>query len=214
MDESKDYNSKEVVLDTTKPQTGSKMNPSASTGFLTVLSSESDDVEKDGGIEIDTENKPDTDDGGEVEVTSGNSVTRIARKYGPAMIFFIAFIFGLVLCCVEVGGSVEISQTLGIAIWIAGLWLTELVPLVVTSFMPLFLFPMFGILSSSQIASAYINNTIFLFIAGMIMALGLERWDLHRRFSYKILSWCGTKPGKIQILCFALVIFCTRISRT
>mmetsp|Transcript_14840 Transcript_14840/g.30283 ORF Transcript_14840/g.30283 Transcript_14840/m.30283 type:complete len:484 (+) Transcript_14840:658-2109(+) len=88
---------------------------------------------------------------------------------------------------------------MAIAIWIASLWLTEIIPLVVTAFLPLLLFPLFGILSSKAVAAAYMDNTIFLFIAGMLMALALERWDLHRRFSFKILSWCGAKPSNLLL---------------
>ena len=118
-------------------------------------------------------------------------------KYTRPAIFSVAFICGLVLCCTDKVGDKTISQTLGIAVWISALWLTELVPLVVTALMPLFLFPMFGIISSKDVAAAYINNTIFLFISGMIMALALERWNLHKRLSFKILSWCGTKPSTL-----------------
>ena len=118
-------------------------------------------------------------------------------KYTRIVVFSIAFIFGLVLCCTDKVGDKMISQTLGISVWISALWLTELVPLVVTALMPLFLFPLFGILSSKDIAAAYINDTVFLFISGMIMALALERWDLHKRLSFKILSWCGTKPSNL-----------------
>lgn len=88
-------------------------------------------------------------------------------KYTRLAVFSVAFIGGLVLCCTDKVGDQNISQTFGIAIWISALWLTELVPLVVTALMPLFLFPMFGILSSGQVASAYVNDTIFLFISGM-----------------------------------------------
>ena len=97
----------------------------------------------------------------------------------------ISFVVGFILCFIEIGDSRKISQTLAIAIWMASLWLTELIPLVVTAFLPLFLFPMFGILSSATVASKYINNTIFLFISGFMAALVLERWALHRRFSLK-----------------------------
>lgn len=133
------------------------------------------------------------------EEDQSDSKTRSTNyvKHVRVMIFTIAFIAGLVLCCIDNIGDNMISQTLGIAIWISALWLTELVPLVVTALMPLFLFPMFGIVSSGDIAAAYINNTIFLFVSGMIMALALERWDLHKRLSFKILSWCGTKPSNL-----------------
>lgn len=111
----------------------------------------------------------------------------------------VAAVLGFIVCFIEIGGDRKINQMMAIAIWIASLWLTELIPLVVTAFMPLFLLPMFGIVSSGSTAASYINNTIFLFVSGMLMALTLERWNLHRRFSFKILSWCGAKPGNLLL---------------
>lgn len=173
--------------------------PFASTAYLTEASSEefgpfsSSDGSSDVESGLGEKQREDEVDSG----TGGSYCATLAAKYTPIVIFSVAFVLGFALCFLEVGGDAKISQTMAIAIWISALWLTELVPLVVTAFMPLFLFPMFGIISSGQISGAYINNTIFLFIAGMIMALTLERWDLHRRFSFKILSWCGASPGSL-----------------
>lgn len=59
------------------------------------------------------------------------------------------------------------------------------------------------------------NNTIFLFFAGMLMALTLERWDLHRRFAFKILSWCGDRPGTILFgMMFATFVLSMFVSNT
>lgn len=106
----------------------------------------------------------------------------------------IGLIVGFVFCFVELGGDRKINQTLSIAIWMATLWLTEIIPLVVTAFMPIVLFPLFGILRSKDVTAQYANDTIFLFISGFLMALTLQRWNLHRRFSLKLLTWCGVRP--------------------
>lgn len=213
IEEQKPFQEDEVVEAIEKHSNGVPFKHVRS-GILTEASSSDDsieysDVEVDAmevGLQIVVDNshkeEADPEEGvkneEEEEVLDTNDddkrMTKVAAKYVPIVVFTIAFILGFVLCFLEVGGDRKISQTMAIAVWVSALWLTELVPLVVTAFMPLFLFPMFGILSSGEIAGAYINNTIFLFIAGMIMALALERWDLHRRFSFKILSWCGTKP--------------------
>jgi sodium-dependent dicarboxylate transporter 2/3/5 len=88
---------------------------------------------------------------------------------------------------------------IAIAIWMAALWVTEFIPLVITSLLPIVLFPLFGILPSAAVTANYANDTTFLFMAGVFMAMALERWDLHRRFSMKILSWFGCKPQSIMI---------------
>ena len=90
-------------------------------------------------------------------------------------------------------------SSLAIAIWMAVLWITEIIPMVITGLLPIVLFPYFGILDSAVVTSKYANNTIFLFISGVFMAMALERWDLHRRFSLKILSWFGCKPQSLLL---------------
>ena len=119
-----------------------------------------------------------------------------SSKSWPIKIAFViaGVLVGFVMCFKTIEDNPHINQTLAIGIWMATLWITEIIPLVVTAFLPLVLFPLFGILSSSDVAAQYINNTIFLFIAGLLIALTLERWNLHRRFSLKVLQNCGTKP--------------------
>eukprot|EP00934_Nitzschia_sp_Nitz4_P007683 Nitzschia sp. Nitz4//scaffold4_size323378//207815//209578//NITZ4_000679-RA/size323378-processed-gene-0.293-mRNA-1//1//CDS//3329553456//7673//frame0 len=109
----------------------------------------------------------------------------------------LSFIVGVVLCFIEMGRDSRINQTLAICIWMAALWLTELIPLVVTAFMPLFLFPAFGILSAAEAATNYSNDIVFLFVSGFMVALTLERWDLHLRFSLKITSYSGGRPSAL-----------------
>ncbi|CAB9499175.1 Sodium-dependent dicarboxylate transporter SdcS [Seminavis robusta] len=111
-----------------------------------------------------------------------------------AFFCIVGMIVGVVFCFYELGDDRKVNQTLAIAIWMATLWLTEAIPLVVTAFLPIVLFPLFGIVSSKAITAQYANNTIFLFISGFLMALTLQRWNLHRRFSLKLLTWCGVRP--------------------
>ena len=148
------------------------------------------------------------DEEGEEEDPEEHAVTSArAGKMIRLSIVVAGLLAGFILCFIEIGGNRMINQTMAIAIWMASFWLTEMIPLVVTAFFPLFLFPMFGILSSSTVASSYVNNTIFLFISGFMMALALERWDIHRRFSLKILSWCGAKPASLLFGMMAATFF-------
>ncbi len=81
------------------------------------------------------------------------------------------------------------------AIW----WVTEAVPLAATSLIPLVFFPLFGLLSGDEIASSYINSIIFLFLGGFMIALSMERWELHKRIALKIINIFGGSPVKIII---------------
>jgi solute carrier family 13 (sodium-dependent dicarboxylate transporter), member 2/3/5 len=76
-------------------------------------------------------------------------------------------------------------------------WITEAVPLAVTSLIPLILFPFFGAVSANQTAQSYINSTIFLFIGGFIIAIAMEKWNLHKRIALKVIKLFGSGPSKI-----------------
>ncbi len=92
-----------------------------------------------------------------------------------------------------------ILPMLGILIWVVGWWITDVIPIGITSLLPIILFPLTGIASSKLIAGFYINEIIFLFMGGFIMALALEKWDVHKRIALKALILFGKSPTKIII---------------
>ncbi|WP_159517123.1 SLC13 family permease [Sunxiuqinia indica] len=91
-------------------------------------------------------------------------------------------------------GFPEVTYTAAIAVLVALWWVTEALPIGVTSLLPILLFPMLGVLDGKAISNSYINYIIFLYIGGFIMALALEKWNLHKRIALKILSLAGSKP--------------------
>src|SRR6056300_1309735 len=94
-------------------------------------------------------------------------------------------------------GNPKVTYTLAIAILMAIWWITEAVPLAVTALLPVVLFPLFGVVDGKTISAMYFNHLIFLFIGGFLMALAMERWDLHRRIAIKVLMFFGISPGRI-----------------
>ncbi len=68
-------------------------------------------------------------------------------------------------------------------------WITEALPLAATALVPLVLFPLLGITSGKDVAGVYMNSTIFLFIGGFVLALSMQRWDLHTRIALRVISW-------------------------
>ncbi len=90
-----------------------------------------------------------------------------------------------------------ITNTLAVAILMAMWWVSEVVPLAITSLLPVALFPLLGIMNGKEVSSTYFNHVIFLFIGGFIIALAIQKWNLHKRIAIKILQFIGVSPAKI-----------------
>ena len=101
----------------------------------------------------------------------------------------------------------QITYTLAIAVLMAIWWITEIVPLAVTALLPVVLFPLFGVMNGKTVSSAYFNHVIFLFIGGFLVALAMQKWDLHKRIALKILMFTGSSPARILLGFMAATAF-------
>ena len=81
----------------------------------------------------------------------------------------------------------------GSATW----WITEAIPIPATSLLPIVLFPLTGALGSKVTTAAYGDDVIFLFMGAFVLALAIERWELHRRIALTIISAIGTNSNRI-----------------
>jgi solute carrier family 13 (sodium-dependent dicarboxylate transporter), member 2/3/5 len=95
--------------------------------------------------------------------------------------------------------SPKVTYTLCIGLLMAVWWITEIVPLAVTSLLPVALFPLFGIMDGKVVSAAYFNDVIFLFMGGFLVALAMQRWNLHRRIALHILRFTGVSPPRILL---------------
>lgn len=108
-----------------------------------------------------------------------------------------------------------VGATLAMAVLMAVWWITEAVPLAVTSLLPVALFPLLGIMDGKDVSATYFNHVIFLFIGGFMVALAMQRWDLHKRIALKILIFTGVSPARILLgFMFATAFLSMWISNT
>jgi len=111
--------------------------------------------------------------------------------FGPLLFVITLLFFRPVDLSAE--GIAILASTLWIAVW----WITEAVPIPVTSLLPLVLFPITNGLEMDLTASSYGDETIFLFMGGFMIALAMEKWNLHRRIATTIISIIGTNMNQI-----------------
>ncbi|XP_053672180.1 protein I'm not dead yet-like [Anopheles nili] len=76
-------------------------------------------------------------------------------------------------------------------------WITEALPLPITSMLPIVLFPMMGILDTNRTCMMYMKDTMLMFIGGIVMALAVEYCNLHKRVALKVISVVGCSQRRL-----------------
>ena len=119
------------------------------------------------------------------------SAKNIGLFLGPLLFLLILFFFnpsGL-----NEPSKAVLASTLWIAIW----WITEALPIAVTALLPIVLFPLTGGMDLSTTSAAYGHKFIFLIMGGFIIAIAIEKWNLHKRIALNIIHFIGTDIQKI-----------------
>jgi sodium-dependent dicarboxylate transporter 2/3/5 len=94
-------------------------------------------------------------------------------------------------------GNLPASRLAAVASLMAIWWVSNALPLFATAILPLVLFPLLGIMSGNDVAPVYFNSTIVLFLGGFMIALTMERWNLHKRIALGIIHAVGGGPPRI-----------------
>lgn len=91
------------------------------------------------------------------------------------------------------------AVTILMGVW----WMTEAIPLAATALIPLVIFPLASVGTIKEVGAPYASATIFLFMGGFLIALSLQRWNLHRCLALYVVKLIGTSPRRL-ILGFML----------
>lgn len=117
---------------------------------------------------------------------------KIGLLLGPTLFSIIQF---LPISLVSEKGDAVIA----VAVWMVIWWITETVNIAVTALLPLILFPLLRVMPIEDVGANYGSPIIFLFFGGFILALALEKVNLHRRIALTIVKLTGTTPEKVVL---------------
>lgn len=116
---------------------------------------------------------------------------KIGLFLGPLLFILIKFFFhpeGL-----DDSANAILASTAWVAVW----WITEAISIPVTALLPIVLFPLSGGISITETTASYGHKYIFLFLGGFILAIAIEKWNLHKRIALNIINLVGTNVTKI-----------------
>jgi len=117
---------------------------------------------------------------------------KIGLLLGPILFFIVV---NLPFFLISEKGDAVIAVALWMVIW----WITETVNIAVTALLPLILFPLLKVMEIDAVGANYGSPIIFLFFGGFILALALEKVNLHKRIALNIVKFTGTTPNKVVL---------------
>jgi solute carrier family 13 (sodium-dependent dicarboxylate transporter), member 2/3/5 len=97
------------------------------------------------------------------------------------------------------GISPDARWVAAIATLMAVWWMTEAVPLAITSLLPIVLVPMLTERTVAETTAPYASSIVFLFLGGFLIAIAMEKWNLHRRIALLTLRRVGAEPKRIVL---------------
>ncbi|CAG7818537.1 unnamed protein product [Allacma fusca] len=112
---------------------------------------------------------------------------------------YFAILWPLALLPIKIiGDSVTANCAYAVAI-LAGFWMTEAIPIPITSLLPMFLYPIMGIQTPDVLAREYLKDSILIFVGGLMIALAFEYCGLHKRIALRVILFTGTSVKMLML---------------
>ncbi|GAA4749807.1 SLC13 family permease [Modestobacter marinus] len=146
--------------------------------------------------EVTDRSRPATGRGGEQADVSDTSVPpgrQWAGRIGGPVAALVVYFLLRQDDALSTAGRTTAAVGVLLAVW----WMTEALPLPATALVPIVAFPLLGVLSVEEATAPYANPNIFLFMGGFMIALAMQKWELHRRIALLTVRAVGTKPPRL-----------------
>jgi sodium-dependent dicarboxylate transporter 2/3/5 len=111
----------------------------------------------------------------------------------------IAAFVGVIAMPAPLGMTEPAQRLLAVTTLMTILWVAQTIPMAVTSLIPVVAYPFLAIAPAEQIARAYMNDSILLYVGGFMLAIAIERWGLHRRWALHTVRVMGTGPKRLLL---------------
>lgn len=121
------------------------------------------------------------------------SYKKLGFVSGPLLFVLIHFFFS------AEGLSNEGRDILAATIWIGIWWVFEVIPIAATALLPILLFPLMDSIPLADTTASYGHKYVFLYMGGFMLAVAMERWDLHKRIALHIIRAIGTNMYTIVL---------------
>ena len=120
-------------------------------------------------------------------------------RHKIGLVLGLALFLGILAMPAPEGMKPEAQRVAAVAVLMATWWISEAISIAMTSLLPLVLFPVLGIMASARVAPYYTDHTIFLFFGGFVVALTIQRWNLHKRIALHTIAVVGTNPARLML---------------
>ncbi|MFT5581632.1 MAG: sodium-dependent dicarboxylate transporter 2/3/5 [Psychromonas sp.] len=114
-------------------------------------------------------------------------------------VYLLIGLIGFLLPIIASGGQDLFVNSLSMGGLMVFFWITEVIPIYVTALIPFVVGVPLGILNTSQLALAYGDKNVFLFLGGFLLALALEKWDVHKQVARAIIKAIGYSKPRILL---------------
>lgn len=97
------------------------------------------------------------------------------------------------------GLSPEAASVAAVALLMASFWIAETVPIPATAVLPIFLFPLLGVMPTGEVTRSYGAQILFLFMGGFLIAVTMQKWHLHRRIALNVILVVGSSQQRLVL---------------